>query len=182
MSKSVKEVIAEITPEKGTNRFSKKNFNDLLLAMINDTEFSAKVAVAKNHQLAEVKEVFVGKDFRKFLKKVLEKAGMDKADAQVVLDPSFELDNADGLYEFIATSVYEYMDAGNRFALLPREDFGGGSMTIKEKDEKETTSRAHNPKTKEDLGLYKRTTKKHKALVVSSPAPAWLKTRERVGD
>lgn len=178
---TVKEVLVEIHPERGVNRFSKKNFNDLLIAMANDTEFAANVAVVKNKELAEVKEVFVGKDFRKFLKRVLEKAGMDKADASVVMDPSFQIDNVDGLYEFISTAIYEYMDSGNRFSLLPREDFSGGTLAIKMKEEKTTeASRIHNPKTKEDLGLWKRTTGAHKVLVASSPAPAYLKKRERV--
>lgn len=180
MGKTVKDVIAEITPEKGTNRFSKKNFNDLMLAMANDTEFAAQVAVVKNKQLSEIKEVFVSKDFRKFLKRVLEKAGMDKADAACVMDPSFEIDNVDGLYEFFVTALYEYVDASNRFSLLPREDFSGGNIALKTKAESETVGSCHNPKTKEDLGVWRRKTGKHKVLVVSSPAPAYLKTRERV--
>lgn len=180
MAKSVKDVLIEITPEKGVNRFSKKNFNDLMKAMINDTEFATKVAVTKNKELVEVKEVFVGKDFRKFLKHVLEKAGMDKADAAVVMEPTFEIDNVDGLYEFISTVVYEYMDAHNRFTFLPREDFSGGNLTVKKKSATTTTARVKNPKTKEDLGLWERETKEHRVLVASSPAPAYLKTRKRV--
>lgn len=177
--KSVKEVLGEITPEKGTGRFSKKAFNELVDALVNDTEFAAKVAVTKNKELAEVKEVFVGKEFRKFLKRILEKAGVDKADASIVMDPSFEIDNVDGMYELISTAIYEYMDAGNRFEFLPREDFRG-SLTLRQKPESTETRRVRNPQTKEDLGLWENTTKAYKVLAASSPAPDYLRTRRRV--
>lgn len=181
MPTKVAEVLAEITPEKGTARFSKKSFNKLLTAMINDTEFATQVAVVKNKELAEVKEIFVGKDFRKFLKGVLVKAGMDKADAGVVMDPSFQIDNVDGLYEFIATVVYEYMDASNRFEFLPKEDFHG-SMCLRTKPAAKTNSRVRNPQTNEDLGLWERETKAYKILSCSSPAPDYLTTRKKLSD
>lgn len=180
MTKTVKGVIAEITPESGYARFSKRNFNDLMMALMNDTEFAAEVAVVKNKELADIQKIFVAKEFRKFLKKVLMKAGMDQSDASAVMDPSFEIDFTDGLYEFFATAIYEYVDAHNKFTLLPREDFDGGSIALKTVAEKSTTSRCRNPKTQEDLGLWERTTRKHKVLTVSSPAPAYLKTRRRV--
>lgn len=180
MAKKVKDVIAEITPEKGYARFSKKNFNDLMLALMNDTEFAAEIAVVKNKQLADIQKLFVAKDFRRFLKKVLVKVGMDPSDASVVMEPSFEIDFTEGLYELFATAIYEYVDAHNKFALLPREDFDGGSIALRTVEEKSATSRCRNPKTQEDLGLWERTTKKHKVLTVSSPAPAYLKTRKRV--
>lgn len=179
MAKTVKEVIAEITPSKGTGRFSKNAFNELVTALVNDTDYAAKVAVVKNKELAEIKDVFVGKDFRKFLKRVLEKAGVDKADAAVVMEPSFEIDNVDGLYELISTSIYEYMDANNKFEFMPRERFRGG-ISLREKAASETTGPARNPKTGEDLGVWERKTQAHKVLVASSPAPEYLRTRRRV--
>lgn len=181
MAKTVNEVLSEIRPEKGIARFSKKSFNELMKALANDTEYAAQVAVVKNKELADVKEIFVGKDFRKFLKRVLEKAGMDKADASVVLDPSFEIDNVDGLYEFISTAIYNYMDANNRFEFLPKEDFRG-SMCLKEKAASTTTGRVHNPQTKEDLGVWERQTKAYRVLSCSSPAPDYLTTRRRISD
>jgi hypothetical protein len=180
MSKSVKETLEAITPEKGTARFSKKNFNELLSALVNDTEFATKVAVTKNKELVEVKDVFIAKEFRKFLKKQLEKAGVDKADAQAVMDPSFEIDNVDGLYELIATSIYEYIDAHNRFEFLPKEDFRG-SIALAQKDKTVKESHVRNPKTGEDMGIWETTTKPYKVLTASSPAPDYLKTRKKKG-
>ena len=44
-NESVKEVLTRITPAGNTpNRFSKKSFNDLMKAMLNDTEFVSEVA------------------------------------------------------------------------------------------------------------------------------------------
>lgn len=179
MGKTVKETIGEIKSENGVGRFSKNDFNKLCTALINDTEFAAKVAVTKNKELAEVKDVFVGKEFRKFLKKTLEKAGMDKADAAAVLEPSFTIDNADGLYEFVATSVYEYIDAGNRFEMLPRKDFRG-SITLDSVGDTVKVSKVRNPHTGEDMGEWETRTKAHKKLAVSSPAPEYLKSRKKM--
>ena len=50
----------------------------------------------------------------------MEKAGMDKNDSAVVLSSAFTIDNVDGLYEFFAESIWQYLNAGNMFIY----DFG----------------------------------------------------------
>lgn len=181
VNESVKEVLERITPGKAdtTNRFSRKSFNDLLKAMLNDPEFAEDVAVVKGKELKEVRQVFVTKDFRKFLRKVLEKAGMDKADSGVVMDPTFTIDNVDGFYEFIDAVLYEYMNAQNKFEFQQREDFRGG-MTIKKKKASSRIAEARNPKDGTTIGKYRYDTKAYKTLVASSPAPEYLKSKKPV--
>ena len=70
--------------EKGEtilNRFNKKSFNNLMLAMANDVDFTSKVAKkVKNEDGTdsfELEDVMVTKEFRKWCKKIAEKAGID---------------------------------------------------------------------------------------------------------
>lgn len=182
MTEEVKNVMNEITGTgKSPERFSKKKFNKLVKAILNDTGFMEKVAVIKDKKVVEVKEVAATQEFRKFLKKVLEKAGIDKAESEMVLDPAFTIDNVDGIYEFIATVIYEFMDTHNKFALFPKEDFDASSIYIKNIEAGETTPReARNPSTGETMGKFKSQYKAHKQLGVQSSCPDWLKTRIKV--
>ena len=181
MTKEVKDVINEISAKGNTpNRFSKKNFNKLVKAILNDTSFVSKMAVSKDKKLEEVKDVAATAEFRKFLKKVLEKAGIDKNESSMVLDDAFTIDNVDGLYEFMATVLYEFMDAGNKFDFLPKEDFKG-SVYLKNNPAAVTEPReARNPATNEVIGTFKYKNEAYKSLACSSPCPDWLKSRIEV--
>lgn len=161
------------------NRFSKKNFTTLMKAMANDPDFKVKVPVVKEGEIDHLEEIMVSEDFRKCVKKMLEKAGVDKNESAMVLDPSFTFDNMDGMYEFFSTVVYEYMAAGNKFDFIPREDFKG-SITVKNVKESTKVSDARNPKTGENLGTFEYKTGKHKSLVASSPCPDYLKGRKKI--
>lgn len=182
---NVKETLKTMEGKKNSkgevisNRFSRKNFNNLMKAMANDPDFVVKIPLMKNGQISELKEVMVSNEFRKCVKKMLEKAGVDKNESMMVMDPSFTFDNLDGLYEFFATAVYEYMNAGNKFDFLPREDFKG-SITVKTKEKSTKTSEARNPRTGESLGTFEYTTDEYKTLVASSPCPEYLKTRKKI--
>lgn len=181
-NENVKEVLARITPAGNTpNRFSKKSFNDLMKAMLNDTEFVSEVAVTKNKELADVQQVMITKEFRGFLKRVLEKAGVDKAESAMVLDPSFTIDNVDGLYDFMTAAIYEYMNAKNTFDFPSKKDFKG-KLTIKEKAASKSVKEARNPQTGDSLGTWEYSTGAYKTLVASSPAPDYLKTRKKLHD
>ena len=108
---TVQEALASMqakTNEKGKkviNRFNKKNFTTLMTALANDLDFKAEVAKVKKGELDSVEEVMVTKEFRKWCKKLIEKAGVDKSESERVLSPDFEIDNMEGLYEFFATAL-----------------------------------------------------------------------------
>ena len=88
-------------------------------------------------------------------------------------------DTMDGLYEFFATALYEYMKAGNRFDLIPREDFKGSLSVVKKpKDKKVRDSR--DPKTGKSLGTFEYTNESYHSVVASSPCPSYLKGRKKI--
>lgn len=176
---TVKEAIEVLSPKDGKkNRFNKKNFNTLMIALLNDPEFEEEVASYRNSEL-KLKKIMPTKGFRKWCKNLLEQAGMDKKDASIVLDKNFKFSDVNGLYEFFASALYEYINSGNKFNLLTKEDFNG-SIYIKDVDESSKTAKQYSPKTREYLGTYKTTKKKHKVLVSSSKCPKYLKERKKV--
>jgi hypothetical protein len=180
MAEKVSDVLKDIQQKgKGPNRFSKKSFNRLVKAMLNDTSFTAKVAQASGTELIRIEEVAVTEGFRKFLKKVLEKAGIDKKDSEVVLGDSFTIDNVEGLYEFFAEALYQYMDAGNKFDLLPKEDFKG-SLYLKKIAAGSREASVRNPQTNEDMGKFEFGHKPYTMLTTTSPCPEYLKTKKKL--
>lgn len=183
---TVSEVLDEIKAQKVNskgktvlNRFNKKSFNKLMKAMMNDPEFKTTVASVKKSNLDSVDEISVTQNFREFIKKVLQKAGFDANDANIVMSPDFTFDDVEGLYEFFATAVYLYIEKGNRFDFIPKEDFKG-SLFLADIDENVTTSDMTNPTTKEALGTFETTKKKHKKLGVKSSCPSYLTSRRKV--
>lgn len=179
---TVDEVLAEISANRKDNgaleikQFSKKNFEKLLKAMLNDPNFSVKVAKIKNKEIDSIEDVEVSKGFRKFCKKVIEKSGIDKAESERILTSDFTFDNVDGLYEFMAAAIYLYIEKGNKFDFLTTPDFKG-SLYIKEIDSVEETKEAFNPKTRESLGVFTTKKKKYKSIATKSGCPAWCKSR-----
>ena len=184
---TVEEALASMKAKEGKNgkpvinRFNKKNFTTLMTAMANDPEFTAKVVKVKNNEIDSIEEVMVSKGFREFCKKIVEKAGVDKKESSIVLTSAFEFNTSDfnGLYEFIAEAIYEYISAGNQFDFLPKDDFKG-SISLKDVGEVTKTAEAFSPKDRSSLGTYKTTKKAHKELVVKSSCPSFLKNRIKV--
>lgn len=185
MSKSVNEVLDSIAGKKYAkgelvyNRFSKKSFNELLEAMANDVNFKESVVKKANATTCELEDVMVTEGFRQWLKKVVEKLGVDKKDAEIILSPEYTFSNMDGLYEFFMTAVYEYMMVGNKFDLIPHEEFKG---TIYLKDVAETVkvTDARNPKDGSHLGTFEIKKKKHKTLAVKSSCPTYLTIKNKL--
>ena len=184
---TVNDVLKEMTSgtnakgKKLYNRFNRKNFEKLLTTMLNDPKFTTKVASVKKGELASVEEIAVSEKIRKWCRKLVEKAGIDSSESAVVMGEDFEVPNMDGFYEFIATAIWLYMEQGNQFDFLPREDFKQTSIVVKDVDPSTKVREARNPATGESLGKYEYSTGKHKKLVVkSSGAPKWLQTRKYV--
>lgn len=182
---TVKEALATMqakTNDNGKiviNRFNKKNFNTLMTALANDVDFTTQVAKVKKGELDSLENVMVTKEFRKWCKKLIEKMGVDKTESEKVLSADFVIPDMDGLYEFFATALYEYIAAGNQFDFLPKEDFKG-SIYIKNVDEKVTVSDAFSPQDRTYLGTYETTKKKHKEIASKSSCPSFLVNRKKV--
>lgn len=185
---SVKEVKKFITPKDVKNqladgyykhsRFNKQKFNWLMRAMLNDPDF-VETSVKYYHQNLQPVDLSVSKDFRKFIKRVLEKLGVDSSEAKRILEPEFKFDNVNGLYEFFASAVYEYMEVGNKFDLIPKEDFRATIYMDTEKKKKKKY-KARDPISGTYLGEVEVETEEHKRLKVSSPAPKWMTKRKKI--
>lgn len=158
------------------NRFSKKAFNELLTAMVNDPEFTTDFAVSAKGELKSVEEIRVTEGFRKWLQKVVEIAGIDKAESAVVLSKDFVIPNMDGLYELFTTAMYEYMKNGSRFDMIPKKDFKA-SFAMNKKAPKTKTGTLLNPSTGEVLGTYSTDMAEHWEASVKSSCPNWMKKR-----
>lgn len=184
---SVSEVLESISAKKNAkgkiikNRFSEKSFNKLLAAMFNDPDFTTEVAVVKAGQLDTVEKIKVSEGFRNFCRRLLEQAGMDSADSAVVLNPEFTISEkmTEGLYEFMATAIYIFIEKGNKFDFIPKPDFKG-SIYLNEVDEKIVEKEAIHPATRESLGMFKTTKGKHKELRTKSPTPKYLCVRKKL--
>ena len=184
---TVDEVLAEISAKKkmtkdgvekwAYNRFNKRNYQTLLRAMLNDPDLKAVTVKLKEGAVDSTEEIMVTKEFREFLRKILVKAGIDNADSNAIMSRDFVIDNVDGLYEFFATSMYLYMNAGNRFDLIPTETFRG-SIFLEDVPETTKVSDAKNPKTREFIGTIETTKKAHQKLAVKSSCPSWLVSRK----
>lgn len=184
---SVKEACQDLAGKRNgkgkllINRFNKKKFNALMIAMANEPEFKEKVVKKVDADTGEIdyEEVMVTKGFRKWCKYLLQTAGVDKLEAERVMTTDFKIDNVDGLYEFFVSALYQYMVAGNRFDFLGKNDFAGG-IEIKEVDAQTKTTEARSPQTGESLGTYETTKEAHKEVKSKTPAPKWLTKKKKV--
>lgn len=174
----VEDVLNSIKTDKG-GRFNKKSFIRLMKAMANDTTFTQKVVKVKNSEVSEVNEIMVSNEFRKFIQKILEAAGVDKNESIRCLSEDFAINSVDGLYEFFATCLYKYIEAGNSFDLLPVNGFKG-SIGLKHVGETEKTADAFSPKDRSYIGTFTTTKGAHNVLTVKSGCPSYLKSRKKV--
>jgi hypothetical protein len=149
-----------------------------MVALANDTNFTSKVTKIKKGEVV-VEDVLVTKGFRKWCKKLVEKMGVDKAESSKLLSNDFVIDNMDGLYEFFTEAMYLYMEDGNKFDIPSKEGFQG-SLFLKDVPEKKTVAEARNPQTKEVIGTFERTKKKHKELRCKSTCPSYLSSKRKV--
>lgn len=160
------------------NRFNKKNFNTLMVALANDLEFTTKIAKVKKDE-CELEDVMVTKGFRQWCKKLVEKAGVDKSESERILTDDFIIDNMDGLYDFFAEAMYQYMLAGNRFDLPNKEDFKGG-VYLKDIPESVKVADHKNPLDNSFLGTFETTKKRHKELRAKSSCPTYLSSKRKI--
>lgn len=178
-STKVKDVLAEVSKEKEVGRFSKKAFSKLLTAMANDPDFKAEVAIIKKGEFLGYEEIAIGAEFREWVKKVVEKAGLDSADSAVVAGADFKIPNMDWMYDFFAEAMWTYMESGCRFDLHKKENFKG-SLSISDVKAVHERKEVRKPGTNESMGLFDVDQKSYKKLVASSGCPSYLRKRIKV--
>ena len=175
---SVEDALEVINKGGGYHRFNKKNFELLMVALLNDDTFTSKVSKYRKGQLI-VEDILPTKKFRQWCKKLLESTGMDKKDAEVVLRDDFKIDTVDGIYDFFMAAMWEYMKDGNHFDLPNKEDFQG-SIYLKRVKPSKKKSKQYNPKNRELIGEYITEKEAHIELCAKSSCPTYLKNRKLV--
>lgn len=161
------------------NRFNKKKFETLMLAMVNNIDYTAENVKIKSGE-PNVEEVAVTKGFRKFCRKLLESAGIDKVEAGRIETDQFIISSIDGLYDFFTEAMYLYMDQGNQFDLPNKMDFRGGIRLVNVPENTKVYETRDLSGSGEVTGRVERKTKKHKKLKVKSSAPTYLSSKRLV--
>lgn len=175
---SVEDALEVINKKGGYNRFNKKNYELLMVALLNDSNFTSKVAKYRKGELV-VDEILPTKKFRLWCKKLLESTGMDKKDAEIVLSDDFKIDSVEGIYDFFMAAMYEYMKDGNHFDFPSKEDFQG-SIYLKKVKASKKKNKQYNPKNRELIGTYIIEKEDYTELCAKSSCPSYLKKRKLV--
>lgn len=164
------------------NRFNKKKFADLLTTMANDVNFVTTVARSVNGGTeAEVEEIAVSKEFRKWLKKQVEKCGVDRMESEKILTDEFVIDDMNPFYDFFTIAMIEYMNAGNYFQFPTKPDFEA-TLSTKKVEKKSVTKDAYTPGKKEErqfIGTFTTHYGEHMEMKISSSCPKFLKKKEK---
>lgn len=148
--------------------FNETEFNELGTALLNEPEYTVKVATTVKGEYSE-KETQPVKAFRKsVIGGILKEAGHDTAEQNKFID-NYQFGKLP-LYPIVSELVEQYMDAGKAFALQPKEDMRA-VFTIEAQPEevKEVTAPKSNEITKKRYGAYRK-------VKVKSTCPSNKKT------
>lgn len=167
-----KDVFEEIKEgSKGSKvTFSRADFDKLAKAYMNEVGYKANVH-GKEEGDASVETV---KSLRGMIKKILKDFGVDEQEAAIIMTEEYQIKNVDGIYEMCSELVYNYVDAGKKFAFIPKDDFEG-SLTLDIVEASTTTTKGVG----EDAATFKVEKQKHKKIKVKSSCPKWLKTSKK---
>lgn len=162
----------------GVNRFNKKKFNEHMLNLFNDPNFKFEISKF-SHDGVKLVEIMPSKEFRSWCRKLLIQTGMDKDEAGKVLKEDFKMDTANGLYDFFVAAMYTYMEEGNKFDLLSKNDFKG-SVYLSKVPKTKKKSKYYSPKDRSYVGEFETETEPFVKLKASSECPKYLKKRKKV--
>ncbi len=164
----------KVTPKgKKKKTFSKSDFNDMVKALLNETEYEMSVANVKNGVMVETKIKPV-EMYRESLKKLAIAVGMDSQDAEKFM--TVEIKDVTGFYELCSEVIYKYIEADKKFDFVPKAEFVG-SLTLGDVDASVKTYKSipkdeTTPRTESTVK-----TKKHKKLESKGKAPKWCKEK-----
>lgn len=160
--KLFKETFEEITANVKSKGFSKKDFNTLMEAYINDPNIIVEdVKVSGDNYIVTRKKPV--KAFRKMLGDMLRELGVDAMEVQN-FEENYQFSKVDSLRDFMNNFIYFYMKTGRKYELAKKEDLVA-NIYIKER------------------GAVTKTNKKgeiveqdaYNSLGQKSPCPAWKK-------
>lgn len=183
---TVNEVLTEIAAKvdsdgkKTLNRFNRKNFNKLVEAVASDPDFKAQVAQIKKGEFDGYKDVAVGESFRKWVRGIVERAGVDSKESEIVASEDFPMGDMGWMYDFFAEVLWLYMQ-GSKFDIPKKENFAGATLSLKDVEETITTGKKTKPGG-EVLGVFETTKKAHVVMKVKSGCPPYMVYRKKVAD
>ena len=170
--KSFKERLNEIVSSTAGNTkdgkmkatFSRRMYNDIVNAMVNDEDYEVENAQFKGGELVVTKSTPM-KTFRtKLLNPILTEIKMDPSDAEkFIKDYEFTKGQTDGFYDLACASIMEYMGTGKSFRFPNKKDFVA-AISLREMPESIYTNPNNGNKTKRE-GFV--------TLVKKSTCPAW---------
>lgn len=163
--------------KKKLNQFNRSNFDKLINAAASDPDFTAQVAIIKKGEFQGYKDIACGKEFRKWMRHLVERAGIDSNESAIVESADFQVGNLSWMYDFFAEVLWLYLE-GNKFALPKKEDFDA-TLALKDMPQTVKTAEVKKPGGP-SLGTFETTTKEHKVLSVKSSCPSYLKSRRQV--
>lgn len=132
---SFKEIVKDVQENSKMKNFSSTLHNKMLTAFMNDPDFISediKLSPSKMEKLKVQKKVV--KEFRKSMRDVLVEFGLDKNDAErVVENYKFKKKFSKALYEMYHEYVYQYLKTGKKLNLFSKDDIKA-SIYIKSRD------------------------------------------------
>ena len=180
---SVNDVLTSISAKisedgsKKLNQFNRTNFNRLLNAAAADPGFTSMVAKIKGGNFEGYQEVACGKEFRKWLKGIIERAGIDSNESAIVESEDFPIGNVSWMYDMFAEVLLLYLE-DNKFTFPKKEDFEA-TLALKEVEESVKVAEVKKPGG-ESMGMFEQTKKRHKVMTVKSSCPKYLASRRQV--
>lgn len=174
MAKNFNEMMAELAANvklsakgKAKKNFSRKDFDQLFTAFLNENDYETEVVSVKGEELVRetVKPVA---EFRKVFYNTLLDFGVDKQEAAKILDGTYQFNKTPGAYEFTSEVLENYLKH-KKFNFLPKEDL---AASIVLEDVEEEVKEFRKPGTDEKS---KKRIKKHRKVKAKSSAPKWAK-------
>lgn len=148
--------------------FSRRMFNEVVNAMVNDPDYTFTTVQLKNGKAEEVATTPV-KEFReKMLTPILNEVRMDPEDQKKFVENyEFTKGQTDAMYDVTTAAIEEYMGIGKTFRFPSTKDFSA-AISIRKMGESTYTNPRTGNKTKRGA---------HRALVKKSSCPTWLKEK-----
>lgn len=177
--KDVKEAIANGVGttedgEKKVGAFTKDTFEKLNSSFINELDYEVEVVKSRAEDGTVVKETIKPvQEFReKFIKPILKEVGIDSAECDALANKEINA-KLSGFYDYSSELIWNYMETGRQFNLLPKDDFQGGFYLVNEEADSEPTQ--HRVPKKDEFVYVKKDA--HKVIKAKSKCPKNKKHR-----
>ena len=170
-SEALKEIVSDVSSKtkggKMKPTFSKKMFNDVVNALVNDPDYEMTTVQLKDGKPESKVTTPVATFREKLLTPILEEVKMDRDDiTKFVKDYQFSTKQTDTMYDVISSAIYEYMKAGKTFRFPTKEDFNA-AISIRKVESSMYINEKRGIKIKRDA---------YNSLIKKSSCPLWKKT------